>query len=255
MTFTDEQLSAYLDGALPESEMDAITDALADSDELAQRLANLRSADTWLRQEFAALDEKAMRQETLDLIHHHGAAEQENTENVVTFRKPRQAEATRGWPAWGQAVAASVTLAVGVLTGMQMGDAIQPAGEVLQVAGMIKPSDPLHVVLQSTPSMQSSTFDGGVTAMPTLSFAAADGSYCRELTITAASTENRSLACQTEGGWLVRASVAMPKVTAGDGFTTASADTQLIDDTIRNLMQGDTLTPKQEKALIDSGWH
>lgn len=255
MTFTDEQLSAYLDGTLPENEMDAITNALAETDELAERLANMRGADTWLRQEFAALDETPVRQETLDLINQFGEAEQESTDNVVTFRKQRQAEAPRGWPAWGQAIAASVTLAVGVLTGMQMRNDTQPDGEMLQVAGLIEPSDPLHIVLQSTPSMQSTTFDSGITAIPTLSFAAADGTYCRELTITAASTENRSLACQTEGGWLVRASVAMPKTFANEGFTTASADTQLIDDTIRNLMQGDTFTPEQEKALIDSGWH
>ena len=255
MTFTDEQLSAYLDGALPESEMDAITDALADSDELADRLANMRGADTWLRQEFAAVDKTPVRQETLDMIDQHGSAEQESADTVVAFRNPKQTEAPRGWPAWGQAVAASVTLAVGVLTGMQMGDGTQPAGETLQVAGLIAPSDPLHIVLQSTPSMQSTTFDGGITAMPTLSFAAADGTYCRELTITAASTENRSLACQTEGGWLVRASVAMPKTSANEGFTTASADTQLIDETIRNLMQGDTLTPEQEIALIDKDWN
>lgn len=254
MTFTDEQLSAYLDGALPENEMDAITDALATSDTLAERLANLRGADEWLREEFSAFKDTPIRQETLDLINNHGASA-DDTSNIVSFRKPAPAQAPRSWPAWGQAIAASVTLVVGVLTGMQIDGDSGPAGGALQMAGLIDASDPLYPVLQSVPSMQATSFGDGTTATPTLSFAAADGTYCRELSIVGDTTENRSLACQTEGGWLVRASVTAARQQSTDGFTTASADTRVIDETIRSLMKGDSLSVDQEKSLIDQGWN
>ncbi|MBO6505134.1 MAG: hypothetical protein JJ960_12550 [Kordiimonadaceae bacterium] len=255
MTFTDEQLSAYVDGALPESEMEAITDALAQSDELTERLAALRSTDAWLKEQFSELEETPIRQETLDLIANHGAAPAAESDNVVSFQKPDHARTLAGWPAWGQAIAASVTLVVGVLTGMQIDNGSQPTEGAQQVAGLIDVSNPLYPVLQNTASMQSTSLSGGSIATPTLSFASADGTYCRELTIVDARTENRSLACQAEGGWLVRASVTTPKTPATEGFTTASANTQLIDDAVRSLMQGDSLSLEQEKNLIDMGWH
>lgn len=255
MTFSDEQLSAYLDGVLPDSEMDAITDALANSDELTARLARLRSADAWLQEQFSELDETPIRQETLDLIANHGAAPAAESNNVVSFQKPAPARTPSGWPAWGQAIAASVTLVVGVLTGMQIDSGSQPNESPQQVAGLIVVSSPLYPVLQNTASMQSTALSGGRIATPTLSFASADGTYCRELTIVDARTENRSLACQAEGGWLVRASVTTPKTPETDGFTTASASTQLIDDAVRSLMQGDSLSLDQEKNLIEMGWN
>lgn len=255
MTFTDEQLSAYLDGALPEEDMNAITDALAGSDELAERLAGLRGADDWLREEFAALEKTPIRQSTLDLINNSGTAAAEADDNVVTFNRPATAPSPRQWPAWGQAIAASITLAVGVFTGMQLDGSSGGGDQGPQIAGLIDASNPLHEVLQTANSMQTVELaEGNWSATPTMTFATEDG-YCRELSIVSSATENRSVACQTTGGWLVRASITLPTEAANEGFTTASADTRLIDNTIRTMMRGDSLSAEQEQALINRGWH
>lgn len=255
MTFSDEQLSAYLDGALPEQEMNAITDAIAKSDELAERLAKLRSADDWLREEFSVLEKTPIRQDTLDLIKNHTETAAQTDDNIVAFSKPAQATSPRPWPAWGQAVAASIVLAVGVVTGMQVGNTPDGVNQTPTMAGLIDASNPLHAVLQTANSMQTVALaDGSWSVTPTMSFATHNG-YCRELSIVSPTTENRSVACQTTGGWLVRASITLPAQSATDGFTTASADTQLIDNTIRSLMQGDSLSSEQEQALISRGWY
>ncbi len=254
MTFTDEQLSAYLDGGLPEEDMNAITDALAGSDELAERLARLRGADDWLRNEFVALEKSPIRQSTLDLIKNHETATADPYDNVATFNRPAPAPTARQWPAWGQAIAASVTLAVGVFTGMQLDGPPGEGGQGPLTAGLIDTSNPLHEVLQTANSMQTVELaEGSWSVTPTMTFAT-EGGYCRELSIVSAATENRSVACQTTGGWLVRASITLPAEAASEGFTTASADTRLIDNTIRTMMRGDSLSAEQEQALISRGW-
>jgi len=56
-TISDEQLSAFIDKALSDSEMHHINNLLAESAELRERLHRLQQADEMARQFFASQDE------------------------------------------------------------------------------------------------------------------------------------------------------------------------------------------------------
>lgn len=261
MTFTDEQLSAYLDGALPEEDMTKITDALAASDELMERLESLKATDSWLERQFSALDDLPIRSETLDLIANHEtqANESKSTgDDTVVALKPRAATArATGWPSWGQAIAASVALIVGVVTGMQMRTPSgAPTQAPLQTAGLIAPSSPLYDVLQKTPSMQPVNLaQQSMTAQPTLSFKTSSGSFCREFQLTGTNSQSRNVACRATDGWLIQASVASSiNAVGGENYIPATADNAIIDQTIRSLMAGDILTAADETAAIERDW-
>lgn len=261
MTFTDEQLSAYLDGALPEAEMNAITDAMAQSDALTERLAALQDADTWLRDKFTRLDERPVREETLALIEAADgttASQETNPEanNVISFKPRAQTKPQRGWPAWGQAVAASITLAVGIITGMQLEISTNKDSTPLQMAGLITSDSPLYSVLQHTESMQVVTLeDPGMTATPTMSFASTDGNFCREFTLSASSSESRNLACRVQEGWIVQVSVSSSATpTDSESYVPANAQDRLLDEAILSLISGDVLSPSAEKKAINKDW-
>lgn len=261
MTITDETLSAYLDGELPTSEMDRITDAVAASPELAARLEALSASNALLGEQFAALDKMPIRRDTMDLIEQFGAADdagaEKSDDTLVSFPARGRFAAVRQSFSWGQAIAASLLLAVGVVTGIQLGsdNGSAPGYGQLQTAGLIEPASPLHRVLESSPSMETTPLNGA-DVMPVMTFAATDGGFCREFQMTSSSVQSRNVACRTSGGWLVKASIAITAAEqgTGDSFVPAGVEAGLIDQTIMGLIAGDALNSTDEKALIDGRW-
>lgn len=284
MTLDDETLAAYLDGELSEAEMDRITDLIASSPEAAARLEALRASDAWLTRQFAAMDRKPIRQNTLDLIENAGlskntgldenpslgenpesdpaneTASEDGTANVVTFRpRSRMATMIADNLSWGHAVAASVALFVGVGTGMQLSAPQNGHYASQQTAGLITPASPLFDVLERTPSLTAAALDtaGETTAMPLMSFRAKEGGYCREFQVASATAHSRNVACKDNSGWLIKVTVASagPAPAANGGFTPASTqENALVDSTVLGLMAGDALDRKGEQTLIDHGW-
>jgi hypothetical protein len=100
-TISDEQLSAFIDKALSDSEMHHINNLLAESAELRERLHRLQQADEMARQFFASQDEIPLPAGLLEQIQAHRPEAE-----VVQFQ-PRVR-----WP-W--AIAASVVLSVGLV--------------------------------------------------------------------------------------------------------------------------------------------
>ena len=264
MTFSDEKLSAYLDGELSPEEMDQITDAVAASDELAARLEELGSADSWVKEQFAEVDNQPFRADTLALLKDPQDAQAPEasgtpeTDNIVAF-KPMSDTPNPPKPVfWGQAIAASIALIVGVISGMQFGPGeTSGANAPVQFVGSIPQGSQLHHMLETLPSLQEVTLNGtSDTATAMMTFPTRNGQYCREYAHRSAGAQTRNIACRTDDGWYITASVAsQPSPTAAaSGFIPAGAGDDLIDTLIVDMMTADALTSEGEAFLLENGW-
>lgn len=104
-TFTDEQLTAFLDGELPEVEMQKIADALDTDTLLAERLSGLEVDFVPIKQAFDQLLTEASVDKFQDI---------EATQHIVTPTSQPAAN-DQGW--FSYAVAACFALAIGVGVG------------------------------------------------------------------------------------------------------------------------------------------
>lgn len=258
MTFTDEILSAFIDGELPDAEMGRIAETLAVDPDLAARLDLLRAADNWTADQFGAIDDIPVRAETNELLDRLAGqlALTAGQDNVTSLPAPK---ATRSWlPA---AVAASIALAIGFGAGTLLPPPGQPGATPLQasLSSVIGPEHPYFTALETTPSMTVSQVMADETRMltPLASFRNTQGQYCREFELTAENHASFNLACKNDQTWTVVASVmAETSPTASvDGYVPASGKgASLLDDLIREQMEGDLLSPEDEATLIKQAW-
>ncbi len=265
MTLTDEILSAYLDSELPAEEMDRITDEIASDPVLALRLEEMRNSDAWLAGQFAAVDNKPIRAHTLDLISQFSREQNSKKEegpeqsNVIALKPRDRWAAVTNSVSWGQAIAASIVLFVGIGAGMQFGGKSSTDGfATLQTAGLISPASPLYDVLETTPSLtRVGLDDDDASAAAVISFETANGIYCRELQVSTKASHSRSIACRSGDDWLIKATVASAgpaPVGTSDFIPASTAGNQLIDQTIMTLMKGDALSSVDENQLIVRNW-
>ena len=109
---TDEKLSAFLDGELPENEAADIEQALGEDEGLVQRLEQLSRVDDLLR---GAVD--ALEQEARPAIEHAPASAPLPANEFVSTKASAPAQAANDNPWWRVSLAASVALAVGLMAG------------------------------------------------------------------------------------------------------------------------------------------
>jgi hypothetical protein len=148
--------------------------------------------------------------------------------------------------AWGFAVAASVTLAFGVMmntTSLQVADN-NPAMQLAQV-------------MEQQPSRGQGwdNLADGSRIRPVLSFRSSDGDWCREYLMLNESNSNRGIACRANGNWNT---VVVSEVTFssgnGDYRPAGSADSDIIAAFIDNNAAGIALSSSEERALIENAW-
>lgn len=231
----DQWISAYLDGALDEAGMAAFEAALATDPVLAADLERLLGNDSLLRDAFAQpmhdVPDSA-------LLARMGLAEQPPPAPVAANDNP---PFWRGWrlPAAG-ALAAALALAITV--GMPGGPAPMQFGPALD----------------ATASGQLARLEGGAELTPVLSFAAADGRFCREFTLGGeGSSGGNGIACrQGPGNWRVEAlEPGAARLADSDSIVLAGgADSAALAAVYDRLGAGDPLTLEREERLIAGDW-
>ncbi len=254
----DEALSAWLDGELPQAEADRLTERLASEPALANRLEAMRSADGRVRDAFAALDDVPMPQSVLDLLgkEHSRAPARDAGSNVVSFPR-RTLQPFLQAPV---AIAAAVALAAGFFVSGQMRDGTLPGGPAESLyAGAIPADSGLHALFETGESGRTMTLADGRTGQPLLTFADADGAWCRQVAIggSAAGTVH-AVACRQDGRWHMEV-LSIDRQAAPDSAgpyqmassTTPPAVSGVIDTLIG---AGTPLDAPAESALIESGW-
>jgi hypothetical protein len=232
MTETDiELLSQYLDGELPSAERKALEQRLAVEEDLHADLERLRAVDASIRAAFRDQDKVPAQIAALLAAPDSG---------VVPF--PRRGRTVRQY-----ALAASLVAAVGlVLTGDWL--ATPPAGA---------PDPQLSRLLEASPSRGDGweLMADGRRIRPVLSYATADGSWCREFLLAEEGASYRGVACRHGGVWETRALQPANAGGSADQYRPAGAgDADAIAAFMADHAAGIPLSASAEAELIARGW-
>lgn len=242
--WTDEQLSAFLDGELSADDMDTLSRDIEQDSTLAARMERMGSANTAYVDTIGRIDRAPMAA-TL-----RAALETSPAARVIAFR-PRSLTA---FLAEHRAIAASLLCAAavwGVMSATSNGSPSDPFAP--GPGGLIMANSPLHQLLETAPTGQVSMIDG-VTAAPRLTFAADDGSYCRQFDVVMDDAASAAIACREESGW--RTQVVAYGLAKPDGeFQTASASrSPVLESFLDARMSGAPMNAEEESKLLQSRW-
>lgn len=247
----DELLSAYLDGALPATDADRLTERLAREPALQKRLESLQSGDEATRALFARVDEQPMPQAVLDLLRSSDTAEETAAaDNVVAFRP-------RGWQRFANApvaIAASVALAAGFFVSRLVEQAPDNAAAAALYAQTIPANSAVHRMLEENPSADAVQFADGSEGKVILSFADLSGDWCRQLSIGNTEGTVEALACRRDGQW--HTEVVSFSETAGGSYQQASGGSSAALGAAVDRLIGDAqpIDTKDELRLIQENW-
>jgi hypothetical protein len=238
--WTEEQIAAWVDGALEPEEARRIG-AIVIEDEAARECARRVAAmNRMLKAAFAeTLDAAPPARLTAAVLGAPGKVA------ALPVRRP-----VRPWvPA---AMAATVALAIGLGSGATLfgggGDGAPAGATTLASVGPAAPA--LAAALESAPT--GATTPEGLRAVA--SFRMDDGRVCREFETGDAAA---GLACRgAQGDWTVMVIAAAPQTeAAGDGYAPASGVfADALSAALDAMGAGPALGPDEEAAAIADGW-
>ncbi|WP_051687276.1 hypothetical protein [Microbulbifer sp. HZ11] len=238
---TDKQLSAFLDGELPEPQMDEIRALLLEHESLADRLAQLAAVDQTVRQTYSAIDQRPMPDGITSLLE----KERAGSAQVIAFPLWRRAQRQVHQQLQRHAgMAAAIALAIGLGAGWLLPTTDNNEGQWQTVAAG----------LEQAPSGASLTLPDGRAITPRLTFRNQQGDYCRQFQLREANGGSENIACRNDGGqWQLAASVQLDAVQAPGSYQTATGGSLL--DSALDAMAAETLAPAQEQKIIGKGWN
>lgn len=243
-SWSDEQLSGFLDGELPEQEMDALSREIERDPALAARIERLNSANTAYIDAISAIDGAPI---TTGL---KAAIETPPAVNVIAFR-PR---GIMTFISEHRAIAASLVCAAavwGVMATVPTGGTSGPFAPGAD--GVVLAGSPLHRLLESAPTGQASMV-GSATAAARLTFATDDGTFCRQFEVSSEGGLSAAIACREDQTWrtqVVAYGLAKP---AGDFQTASAARAPALEAFLDERLSGAPMNTEEEIQLLRSGW-
>jgi anti-sigma factor RsiW len=236
----EELLTGYIDGALDADEQKQVEEWLASDPSLAKEVARLRSHDRLLRDALMAeipdeTDDETLRRFGIEPLRPAAKVQGSNAANDNVRRW--------GWPALG-----AVAAAFGLFLVAEPRHAPLPSQP-----------DAFAQAMEVTPSLQRASLPDGSEVSPVLTFAAADGRFCREFQLRGAKSaaSREGIACRDASGAWQTVAVAAPvgAIDKGDKIEVAEgADTSGLDAAYRRLGGSDPLSAAREKQLISGHW-
>jgi len=200
--YDDETLGAYIDGELDRETTQALEADLRNDRSLQRQVAQLRTINAALREWCVAQDRSQEHSLSLAMM-------------MDRLNEPRP-RAMRGFvPLWSLALAASVTLVLGISIGQFVNLPAQRHGmNAEEAAGQLLQSALEHTLSGQTIAWTDATARHKVTVEPIHTYRAG-GTFCREYrqtAVTATQPDERTmygLACRSpEGTWSVEYTVA-----------------------------------------------
>lgn len=248
--WTDEQLSAFLDGELAPAEMDALARDMETDAQLAARAETLGAANTAFIASAAHIDAIPLSAK-LKAAMETPPTESAPSAKVIAFR-PRTVTA---FLMEHRAIAASLLCAVAVggiasvMAPRAPTDPFAPGPD-----GVILASAPLYQVLESGRTGEAKPLDGGRTATPQLTFASADGGFCRQVSLSSQATDAAAIFCRGDDGWRPQVvAFGLPK--SSPDYQTASAGRSLaLEAFLDARMSGAPMNADEEAKLLANGW-
>ena len=246
MTYTDEQLSAYIDGELSDTEARTLEAELMANPAVKDRLQMLSQANQFFKSGVSALDDELMPESVLSLLE----TETQALDNVITLKKPNRVN--RRW--WTGQIAAAAALMVGIGIGGALHDNTSPQATVL-MAGPIARNTPIDMALTQQISGASISIDDDISLKPILTFEDERGVHCREFELQTQEATNRALACREQSGWSVLLIASTQPENADGGYSTASSDVMpTFDAFVDSMIKSSPLSADQERGVIASKW-
>ncbi len=240
MTYSDEQICAYLDGLMDQDEAASFEAALANDEELQMALDRLSKNDAALREAF----EMPMHEAVDDtMLQRFGL----NVQPITNAAAPKRSEAANDNPSfWSRRSFAA-------------GGAIAAALAIFLVSQNMRSSQTeLFKALESTPSGVIAQLGDGQKLTPKLTFTSSDGRFCREYESSQAQVRETSIACRESGDWRIQATVKTAPTgpsSSENGYAVASGDDgAALTRAYDQLGASDPLTAEAERALVTSGW-
>lgn len=245
---TDELLVAYVDDELDTSQRALVNATLEHDADLRGREAEMRLSRHLLREAFPL--------QSFQPVPPRLDAAAERLAAAACAEKPRAAGRAPQTRFRYVLAAAAAVCAVGSAAYF----ARQPLKSTpLQITTLtqIPPGNPLHTLLESTPSAQMIEVpEEGASLRAVLTFQANDGRFCREFEIFARSGASTGIACRENGRWrteILMSTNATPPST--DDYTPAAgSDDPALAAVVEKLMQEDPFSAEEEAQVLGSGW-
>jgi hypothetical protein len=238
----DEMIAAYLDGTLPDEELNTFEAEMDANPALAAEVLRLQRNDSLLR---AAYDAPIAQGVDDALLARLGLGAQVVEFSAKEWAKPAAANDNilrRYWPVGG--VIAASLLAFALITSPFASPADPTRSEAFQAA------------MQTTPSRTVASLPQGRKLEPLVTFAAADGRYCREFALRGKGGGQSGIACRGKSEWTIEALVkgAAELSVPGEIQTAGGADGSNLDAVYARLGASDPLDQSKESELISDRW-
>lgn len=252
---SDEVLVAYADGELVGEEAAAVERALENDRDAQETLRLFRETAELSR---AAYDD-VVREPIPDRL-----IETLQGGPVAAVSQPRF---RAGGGLAAMALAASITLAVGVVGGFGLsnlgGDAAPGSSERWVIGSISAQDSAVYGVLETLPSghlRAVASGDDGAEIMALTTFTDRNGRYCRDFQATVpgngGSDAAFGVACRSMAGdWRVEALIAAPAANAADSYVTASGPAEdPFMAVLDSLGASGPISAAEETSLLRQGW-
>jgi negative regulator of sigma E activity len=248
-TIDDDMLSAYLDGELPAQDLRDVRTALAKDPALAARLAALQSVNDLVLRHAKALDATPLPASVLSLLQAADQAEAAGMQSAHAHHAHAGATIVQGpWQRWSRHAGAQLALAATLVLalGLALNNLLEPAkAELPALAAYTE-------MLDSSPSGVAVPVNGA-TLVNRFSFRDQDGRYCRQYQLSTATSGSENVACRTEQGWTLAATLPVPVQATPEVYQPASSSPEL-NAVLDRMMQGAALDLPTEATLIGRRW-
>lgn len=239
MTISDEKLSAFLDGELPQHEMDTLREHIANDDNLAERLQTLAMLDTQVQATIKQIDEIPVPTTIQELA---AKLDQRTTSgNVISL------------PLWKRAhqylqhyavAAATLAAVIGFILGSGVTENPQAIADWRAISQ----------ALETTAGGVAEQVNDNITVTNNLTFFNQSGEYCRQFSLNSSDLGfSQNIACRQHGSWKLKASIPVNNEIPQEDYQTASGPGP-IDRILDGMMSGEVLSGEDEQAAINAHW-
>lgn len=239
MNFTDEHLSAFIDGELDEEMMASVEAAIETNSEVSRRLELLRKPDGVISAVYGQINETPVPSDLMNLLNQTGEPFSVVHRPESFWRRQRHL----------LALAASLVVAIGGVLSLEFDDGYE---DRLPLVGNLEKESPVQIALETNLSGQT-LVEGALSVTPVLTFKSVNGTYCREFTANTRHESVRAIACKVSQDWSVEAVVGGTGASArGSEYRTASSDIAQFDLIVSQLMSEPALDRAAEKRLLEN---
>lgn len=259
MSYTDEDISAFIDHELSKDDTEKFIAAMSKDSDLSAKVQNIKALNSALQSAYRPISDEPIPSKVLELLSTSSDNELIDSDDVadnVIYTTPNYFKKLKSPIAMSMA-ASIFALVIGINIGSNNSDDVVSRTMQTALITPITQGDELYNLLENTPSLKTINIDdaSNITAEAILTFQSENGEYCREFTVQDSTTAQRSVACRQLDGWRLVASTVAPVAESNEGYSTASVNTSTaFDKLVDTLISDIPLDKDNENYLLHNRW-